>query len=74
LGKSGIGDGVRARDGGPSVGEGVEGVSGVVNISMQVLSVVGDKLVKESKLTDASVLDFDVSETAEFFRSNDTRF
>ena len=67
LGQSASGDGVRAGDGGPSVGEGFEGVSGLVNVSGEVDSGAGDNLSEEGKHGDASVLDLDVSETVELF-------
>jgi hypothetical protein len=61
------GDGVRSDQGGNTVGEGVEGVSGVVNVSGKVDSGTGDNLAKEGKLTDTSVLEFDVTKTVETF-------
>jgi hypothetical protein len=65
LHESGSWDGIRARDGGNSIGEGVEGVTGVVDVSWKVDSSTGDNLSKEGKLTDTSVLDLDVTETVE---------
>ncbi len=67
LQKSGLRNGIRSRDGSPSVREGVEGVSGLVDGSRKVGSVTGGDLSKEGKHTDASVLDLDVSETVELF-------
>jgi len=58
-------DGVRAVDGSPAVGEGVEGITRVVNVSGKVDSVTGDDLAKEGKLTDTPVLDLDVTKTVE---------
>ena len=65
LEKTGLGDGIGAEDGGKTVGEGVEGVTGVVDVTGKVDSVTGDDLAKEGKLTDTSVLDLDVTEAVE---------
>mmetsp|Transcript_12007 Transcript_12007/g.15663 ORF Transcript_12007/g.15663 Transcript_12007/m.15663 type:complete len:246 (+) Transcript_12007:94-831(+) len=65
LDKSSSGDGVRSEEGGNTVGEGVEGVSGVVDGSRKVESSAGDNLSKEGKLSDTAVLDLDVSEAVE---------
>ena len=65
LDKSGGGDGVGAEKGGNTVGEGVEGVSGVVDGSGKVDSGAGHDLSKEGKLSDTSVLDLDVTKTVE---------
>ena len=65
LNKSGSGDGVGAEEGGNTVGEGVEGVTRVVDISRKVKSSTGHNLAKEGKLTDTSVLDLDVTEAVE---------
>ena len=59
------GDGIRADKSGNTVGEGVEGVSGVVNASGEVDSGTGDDLAKEGKLSDTSVLDLNVTEAVE---------
>ena len=59
LDKSGGGDGVGADEGGDTVGERVEGVSRVVDVSAEVDSATGDDLSKEGKLRDTSVLDLD---------------
>ena len=67
LDKAGSGDGVGALDGGPSVGEGVERVSGLIDGSGKVDTVSGGDLTEEGKHTDASVLDFDESEAVELF-------
>mmetsp|Transcript_26703 Transcript_26703/g.57414 ORF Transcript_26703/g.57414 Transcript_26703/m.57414 type:complete len:152 (-) Transcript_26703:51-506(-) len=67
LDKTGGGDGVGAEEGGNTVGEGVEGVSGVVNVSGKVESTTGHDLSQESKLTDTSVLDLDVTKAVETF-------
>ena len=67
LDQTGLWDGVGTGDGGPSVGEGVEAVSGLVDGSRKVDTVTGGDLSKEGKHTNTSVLDFDVSETVELF-------
>jgi hypothetical protein len=59
------GDGIRSDQGGNTVGEGVEGVSSVVDVSGEVDSGTGDDLSKEGKLSDTSVLDLNVTETVE---------
>ena len=59
------GDGIRADKSGNTVGEGVEGVSGVVNVSGEVDSGTGNDLAKEGKLSDTSVLDLNVTEAVE---------
>ena len=58
-------DGVRAEESGDTVRVGCEGVTGVVNVTWKVDSGTGDNLSEESKLTDTSVLDLDVTETVE---------
>lgn len=60
-------DGIRSEKGGGTIGEGVESVSGKVDGSRKVDSGTGDELANESQHTDASVLEFDVSETVELF-------
>ena len=65
--QTGLRDGVVTGNGGPSVGEGVKAISGVVDGSRKVGSVTGGDLSKEGKHTNTSVLDFDVSETVEVF-------
>ena len=65
LDKSSSGDGVRSDDGGDTVGVRVERVTRVVNISRKVDSGTGYNLAKEGKLTDTSVLEFDVTKTVE---------
>ena len=65
LDKSGSRDGVRSDKGGNSVRVGLEGVTGVVDVSRKVDSGTGDDLSKEGKHTNTSVLDLDVSETVE---------
>ena len=65
LQKSGRRDGIGTDEGGNTVGEGGEGVTGVVNVARKVDSVTGGDLAKEGKLTDTSVLDFDVTKTVE---------
>ena len=61
------GDGIRSDQSGNTIGEGVEGVSGVVDVSGKVESSTGDDLAKEGKLSDTSVLDLNVTETVETF-------
>lgn len=65
LDKSSGGDGVGAEKGGNTIGERVEGVSGVVDRSRKVDSGAGHNLAQESKLGDTAVLDLDVSEAVE---------
>jgi len=65
LDKTGGGDGVGADEGGDTVGERVEGVTGVVDGSWEVDSGTGDDLSKEGKHTDTSVLDLDETEAVE---------
>jgi hypothetical protein len=65
LDKAGGGDGVGSEKGGNTVGERVEGVSGVVDGSRKVDSGTGDDLAQEGELGDTSVLDFDVTEAFE---------
>jgi hypothetical protein len=65
LSEAGSGDGVGAVDGSPSVGERVEGVTGIVNVSGKVDSGTSDDVSKESKLGDTSVLQLNVTKTVE---------
>ncbi|EJK46847.1 hypothetical protein THAOC_34469 [Thalassiosira oceanica] len=58
-------DGVRADEGGDTVGERVEGVSGVVDVSAKVESATGGDLSKEGKHSDTSVLDLDCEKERE---------
>mmetsp|Transcript_20838 Transcript_20838/g.32772 ORF Transcript_20838/g.32772 Transcript_20838/m.32772 type:complete len:214 (-) Transcript_20838:57-698(-) len=58
-------DGVSAVDGGPAVGVRVERMSSGVNVSSEVSSSTGDDVTQESKLSNTSVLDLDVTETVE---------
>ena len=67
------GDGVVTDKGGNTVGEGVEGVSGVVNVSWKVDSGTGDDVTKEGKLSNTSVLDLDVTKTVETFLGDISR-
>ena len=62
LHESGGGDGVRSDEGGNAVGEGVEGVAGVVDVAREVEAAAGGDLAEEGQLTDAAVLDLDVPE------------
>ncbi len=65
LDKSGSGDGVGSEKGGDTVGERIEGVSGVVDRSWEVDSSTSHNLSKESKHTDTSMLDFNITEAVE---------
>ena len=65
LDNSGGGDVVGSEDGTNTVGERVEGVSRVVDVSWKVESSTGGDLTKEGQHTDASVLQFDVTKTFE---------
>jgi len=65
LGEAKSGDGIRAVDSGPAVREGIEGVTGNVDISRQVDAGASYDLAKEGKHRDAAVLDLDVAETFE---------
>ncbi len=67
LNESGGGDGVGAEEGSDTVGEGVEGVTSVVDISGEVDSGAGHNLAQEGELADASGLDLDVTEAVESF-------
>ena len=49
-------DGVQFNEGGSVVGEGIEGVSGVVVVTGEVKSITVDGLGKKGKLTDATLL------------------
>ena len=59
------GDGVRPVDRGPPVGEGVEGMPGVIDVPREVDAGAGDDVPEERELGDASVLDLDVPEAVE---------
>jgi len=59
------GDGIISEKSGQSVGVGVEGISGGVDVSRDVKSGAGDNLSEEGKLTDTSVLDLNVTEAVE---------
>ncbi len=65
LSESGAGDGIGSGDGSPSVGKTVEGVTSVVNVTRKVDAIAGDDLSQESKLSDTSVLDLNVSKAVE---------
>merc|ERR1719223_1799094 len=58
-------DGVGSNKGGNAVGERVEGVTRVVDVSGKVDSGTGDDVAEEGELSDTSVLDLDVTETVE---------
>jgi hypothetical protein len=62
LEKSSLGDGL---NGGVTIGDGVEGSSGVVDVSWKVNSGTGDDVSKEGKLGNTSVLDLNVTKTVE---------
>jgi hypothetical protein len=65
LSKTGLGDGVRARDGGKTIGVVREGVTLKINASWQVESCAGDNLSKEGKHADASVLELNIAKAVE---------
>jgi hypothetical protein len=54
-------DGVRADQGGNTVGEGIEGMTRVVNVAWEVDTGTWEDVTKECKLGDTSVLDLDIS-------------
>ena len=60
-------DGIRSVDSGKSIGVGVEGVTGVIDVSSEVDTSTGDDVTQESKLSNTSVLDLNVTETVETF-------
>jgi hypothetical protein len=62
LKKSSLGD---CSNSSPAVGDGVEGVSGVVNVSGKVNTSTVDDVSEEGKLTDTSVLDLNITEAVE---------
>ena len=70
LNKSGGGDGVRSEESGNTVGEGVEGVARVVNVSWKVESSAGHDLAQEGELTDTPMLDLNVTEAVETLLGN----
>jgi hypothetical protein len=65
LGETSLGDSIRAEESGNTVGERIEGVTSVVDVSRKVDSVTGDNLSKEGKLADTAVLDLNVTKTVE---------
>ncbi len=67
------GDGVGADEGGNAVGVGVEGITGVVDVSRKVDSGPGHDLAQEGELGDTSVLDLDVTEAVESLLGDITR-
>ena len=67
LDKSGRRDGVGSDERSNTIGEGVEGVSGVVNVSRKVESSTGHNLAEEGKLTDTAVFDFNITEAVKTF-------
>jgi len=52
-------------DGGPTVGDGLEGGSGKIDVSWKANSIPGHDLTKEAKHADTPVLDLDVTKTVE---------
>jgi hypothetical protein len=62
LKKTSLGDSLNSS---PAVGDGVEGVSGVVNVSGKVDASTVDDVSEESKLTNTSVLDLNITEAVE---------
>mmetsp|Transcript_2474 Transcript_2474/g.3911 ORF Transcript_2474/g.3911 Transcript_2474/m.3911 type:complete len:244 (-) Transcript_2474:34-765(-) len=67
LGETSSRDGIWSDKGGNTVRVGLEGVTRHVNVSWKVDTTTGGDLSEESKLTDTSVLDLDVTETVELF-------
>ncbi|KAL7523529.1 hypothetical protein ACHAWF_000556, partial [Thalassiosira exigua] len=65
LGDPVLRDGVRSVEGGPAVGDGVEGVSRVVDVAREVDAGAGDDVSQEGELRDAPVLDLHVTEVVE---------
>merc|ERR1719384_984809 len=65
LGEPSLGDGVGSLEGGPPVGDGVEGRAVVADGAREVDAGAGDDLTEERELRDASVLDLDVPEAIE---------
>merc|ERR1719296_458907 len=65
LGEASGGDGVSAEEGGSAVGEGIEGVPGVVNVATEVDASAGDDVAEEGELRDTAVLELDVTEAVE---------
>jgi hypothetical protein len=62
LKKSSLGDSLNSS---PAVRDGVEGISGVVNVSGKVNTSTVDDVSEESKLTNTSVLDLNITEAVE---------
>merc|ERR1711966_371397 len=65
LEKSSTGDGIRSDSSGNSVGEAAEGVTSRVNVSWKVDSGTGGDLSEESKHTDTSVPQFNITKAVE---------
>ena len=65
LSESGSGDSIRSEKGSGPVREGVKSVSGKIDGPRKMESGAGGELTNEGKHTDASVLEFNVSETVE---------
>jgi len=63
-------DGVRADQGGNTVGVGVEGMTRVIDVAWEVDTGTCNDVAKEGKLGDASVLDLDIPKTIEPFLAN----
>jgi len=52
-------------DGGPAVGDGIEGGTGVINVTGKTDTSTVDDVAKEGKLADTAVLELDVTEAVE---------
>ncbi|KAL7491846.1 hypothetical protein ACHAWT_001118 [Skeletonema menzelii] len=60
-----IRDRVRAKEGSQTIGVGVEGVAGIINVSGEVGSSTGGDLSKEGKLRNTAMLNLNITETIE---------
>lgn len=65
LGEAGGGNGIRSKEGGNTVGVGVEGMARVVNVTREMNASTGGDLSEEGKLADTSVLDLYETKTVE---------
>jgi hypothetical protein len=65
LKKTLLGDGVGSEKRGNTVGVGIEGVAGVVNVAREMDAGTGGDLTQEGELGDAAVLELDVAELVE---------
>ena len=62
-----IRDRVRAEEGSQTVGVGVKGVAGIIDVTGKVSSRTSSDLSKEGKLRNTSVLNLNITETVETF-------